>query len=104
MGVFVNILVGYLRQPAASIPHNEVFNELFSPARQVIEHVNGILKGRFQSLKGIRVEIKTAHDLNFFCEWILVCIILHNILIRLMIHGKMKIMMLLMAKSIIIIQ
>ena len=41
------------------------------------------MKGRFQSLKGIRVEIKTAHDLNFFCEWILVCIILHNIFIRL---------------------
>ncbi len=70
------------RQPAASIPHNKVFNELFSSARVVIEHVNGILKGRFSSLRGVRVQINSLKDIKRFNEWILVCLILHNILIR----------------------
>jgi hypothetical protein len=70
------------RQPAASIPHNKVFNELFSSGRIVIEHVNGILKGRFSSLKGIRIQVKTATDFQRINEWITVCLILHNILLR----------------------
>ena len=70
------------RQPAASIPHNKVFNELFSSGRIVIEHVNGILKGRFSSLRGIRIQVKTAEDFQRINEWITVCLILHNILLR----------------------
>jgi hypothetical protein len=69
------------RQPAASIPHNEVYNTLFSSARQVIEHVNGIIKNRFGSLKNIRIEIKKAKDFETFNNWILVCLILHNLLL-----------------------
>lgn len=69
------------RQPAASIPHNKVYNTLFSSARQVIEHVNGILKNRFGSLKNVRIEIKKAEDFAKFNNWILVCLILHNILL-----------------------
>ena len=70
------------RQPAASIPHNKVFNELFSSGRIVIEHVNGILKGRFSSLRGIRIQVKTAADFQRINEWITVCLVLHNILLR----------------------
>jgi hypothetical protein len=69
------------RQPAASIPHNEVFNTLFSSARQVIEHLNGILKNRFGSLKNVRIEIKQRKDFQAFNDWILVCLILHNLLL-----------------------
>jgi hypothetical protein len=70
------------RQPAANIPHNKVFNELFSSARVVIEHVNGIVKGRFSSLRGIRVQLNKEKDVKRVNEWILVCLILHNILVR----------------------
>ena len=45
-------LICPFRQPAASIPHNAIFNTLFSQARCFIEHVNGMLKSRFPSLKG----------------------------------------------------
>jgi hypothetical protein len=71
------------RQPAASLDYNKVFNELFSRARVVIEHVNGILKGRFSSLRGIRIQIKEKQQDRFkkINEWILVCLILHNMLI-----------------------
>ena len=70
------------RQPAASVPHNKVFNELFSSGRIVIEHVNGILKARFSSLRGIRIQVKTADDFRRINEWICVCLILHNLLLR----------------------
>jgi hypothetical protein len=70
------------RQPAASLPHNSVFNELFSSGRIVIEHVNGIVKGRWCSLRGIRIQVKTVEDFNRINEWISVCLVLHNILNR----------------------
>ena len=67
----------------ASIHENTVFNELFSSARIVIEHVNGLLKGRFCSLRGLRIQVKTANDFRRINEWICVCLVLHNILLRL---------------------
>jgi hypothetical protein len=70
------------RQPAASLSYNKIFNELFSSARVVIEHVNGILKGRFSSLRGLRVQINKVDDIKNFNEWILVCLVLHNMLMR----------------------
>jgi hypothetical protein len=70
------------RQPLADIPHNKVFNEVFSSARVVIEHVNGILKARFSSLKGIRTQIKNADELKQVCDHVQVCLILHNLLLQ----------------------
>ena len=74
-------LVAPYIQPASSIPENEIFNQLFSTARVNIEHVNGILKSRFNSLKGIRVQVKTDKDFLAVNKWIIVCLILHNMLI-----------------------
>lgn len=68
------------KQPLAEVPENKLFNHLFSSARCIIEHVNGILKGRFQSLKSIRVLILKVNDLKLVNDWILVCCILHNIM------------------------
>ena len=68
------------RKPAALIPENQVFNILFSTARVKIEHVNGILKARFSSLKGLRIQVKKLDDFVRVNEWIVVCIILYNML------------------------
>jgi len=70
------------RSPAALIPENRVFNELFSSCRVGIEHVNGILKARFNSLKGIRIQIKKKQDFVKVNRWIVVTLILHNFLIK----------------------
>jgi hypothetical protein len=67
------------RQPAASVPHNKLYNELFSSARVLIEHVNGILKGRFSSLRGLRTQVRQKKDIDSINKWILSCLILHNI-------------------------
>jgi hypothetical protein len=74
------VIVPY-KQPAASLPHNRIFNELFSSCRCGIEHANGIWKNRWASLKGIRTQIRTKADFKVINTHILVCIILHNILI-----------------------
>jgi nitrogen fixation-related uncharacterized protein len=60
-----------------------VFNFYFSTARVKIEHVNGWLKNRFASLRGIRTQIKLAFDFKLVNQHILVCLILHNILLTL---------------------
>jgi hypothetical protein len=45
-----------------------------------VEHTIGILKGRFQSLQGLRIVVdKTSGHLKA-CNWIQACIVLHNIL------------------------
>lgn len=67
------------KQPAASVPHNQQFNILLSKARVLIEHVNGILKGRWMSLRGINRQIRELSDFQFVNEWILCCLILHNL-------------------------
>jgi hypothetical protein len=69
------------RQPYASLVHNKVFNKLFSSGREVIEHVNGILKNRFSSLRELRTQIKAKEDFKRVNEWISVCLISHNILL-----------------------
>jgi hypothetical protein len=66
------------RQPAASIPENEEFNLRLSRGRVVSEHGNGILKGRFQSLRCLPVCIAKASDVEFACDWIIACCVLHN--------------------------
>jgi hypothetical protein len=69
------------RKPTALLPENEVFNDLFSTARVKIEHVNRILKARFTSLKGLRIQVKQLDDLVRVNDWIVVCIILYSILL-----------------------
>ena len=68
------------RQPTASIPHNKIFNDLFSSARTIIEHVNGILKNRWASSKGIRIQVKKKKDFAKINEHIIITSILHNML------------------------
>ncbi|KAJ7342721.1 hypothetical protein DFH08DRAFT_962770 [Mycena albidolilacea] len=42
------------------------------------EHVIGFLKGRFQSLKGLRVSIKDAKTHQFATYWVTACIGVHS--------------------------
>ena len=72
-------LVPY-RHPQAQFKHNQDFNELFSSARVKIEHVNGILKSRWSSLKGLPTQIKKESDLLVVNKHIAACIVLYNYL------------------------
>lgn len=41
----------------------------------------GALKGRFQCLRGLRVQINTKEDHVAACRWVTIAIILHNLVI-----------------------
>ena len=74
------------RKPQSNADHNKLFNELFSSARGKIEHVNGILKSRWSSLKGIPTQIKQKSDFAKVNHHIIACIILYNLLLKLKDH------------------
>ena len=71
------------KQPQASVPYHQQFNELFSSKRVTIEHVNGQLKNRWASLKGIPTQIRNAGDFKRVNDHITSCCVLHNLLKRL---------------------
>ena len=73
---------GYALKSFVVTPYRQPFAEIcFSSARVKIEHVNGILKGRWSSLRGIRTQIKEVKDFQIVNDHILVCSILHNLMI-----------------------
>ena len=45
------------------------------------EHFYAALKGRFQSLRDLRVQIQNNEDLQYANAWIRSCLILHNLII-----------------------
>ena len=64
--------------PEREEPNNEVFNNHISIVRIRSEHAIGFLKGRFQSLKGLRVRIRDARSHKFATYWVLTCIGIHS--------------------------
>lgn len=58
----------------------EQMNGVLSEARVVSEHANGILKSRWQSLRGLRMQFKTEKECDFAFNWVIACMVLHNML------------------------
>jgi hypothetical protein len=71
------------KAPAGDLPHNKLFNRAMREGRCRIEHVNAVLKSRFQSLKKIPIKIEEECDHLAANLWIRSCLVLHNVLIRL---------------------
>jgi hypothetical protein len=69
------------RQPASNIPENAMFDKQASRIRVRSEHCMGTLKGRFQCLQGLRVNIHNNYDHKKACQWVSIAIILHNLVI-----------------------
>jgi len=47
-----------------------------------VEHAFAALKGRFQSLRELRLQIRTECDLQIAVYWVECCLILHNMIIH----------------------
>ena len=66
--------------PAANIQENADFNIALSRGRVGVEHVFGLLKNRFMSLKGIPIQVTKLGDFERINRWIKTCCILHNLI------------------------
>jgi hypothetical protein len=62
------------------------FNSRVAHVRIHVEHCIGILKARFQSLKGLRLRINNKRHLQRCIFWIRACCVLHNFLLSDSIH------------------
>ncbi|KAJ7260034.1 DDE superfamily endonuclease-domain-containing protein [Mycena haematopus] len=66
---------------ASLLPANAAFNTAVSHIQVRSEHCMGTIKGRFQSLRGLHVDINSNEDHYEALCWITVAIILHNLVI-----------------------
>lgn len=69
------------KKPAADNPLNAQFDSAVAEIRICLEHCMGALKGRWQSLHGLHFAIDQKCDHDAACEWIHMCIILHNLVV-----------------------
>ena len=60
------------------MPDNEVFNNHVSMVRIRSEHAIGYLKGRFQSLKSLRINIRDERSHKLATYWVAACVGVHN--------------------------
>lgn len=71
-------LIAPYKKPLRNLPENETFNRHVSRVRIRSEHAIGYIKGHFQSLKGLRVNIKDRATHHFACSWVVACIAIHS--------------------------
>ena len=68
--------------PECKEPNNEVFNNHISMVHIQSEHAIGFLRGRFQSLKGLRVRIYDARSHKFATYWVLTSVGIHSFVMK----------------------
>ena len=78
------IMVSSYKKPAtSSLPQQqEFFNTILAKIRIRSKHSIGMLKGRFQFMKGMRMRIRKESDLMRTVELIRACTVIHNWLIE----------------------
>jgi hypothetical protein len=63
------------KHPAALLPENAKFDKVVSHLHVRSEHCIGALKGRWQSLRDLHVQINSVADHEWACRWITIAII-----------------------------
>ncbi|KAF7293087.1 DDE Tnp4 domain-containing protein [Mycena indigotica] len=67
-----------IKGPEKETPDNTTFNNHVSYVRVKSEHCIGFVKGRLQSLKGLRLTINNEADHIYATQWIMACVVVHN--------------------------
>lgn len=62
-------------------PQQKKFNYHLARVRVRSEHTIGLLKGRFQSLHELRIQVSSPKQHDWVLVWIRCCIILHNMIL-----------------------
>ncbi|KAF7309345.1 DDE Tnp4 domain-containing protein [Mycena indigotica] len=71
-------LTAPFKSPEREVPDNMIFNNHVSYVRVRSEHCISFLKGRQQSLKGLRLHITNKADHKYATQWIMACVTVHN--------------------------
>jgi len=71
-------VVAPYKAPERNSQHNAEFNNHVSILHIRSEHAIGFLKGRFQSLKGLRLHIKNGTSHIIATYWVAACIGIHS--------------------------
>jgi hypothetical protein len=66
------------QRPEKDMRDNTRYNYYVSRVRVRSEHCVGYLKGRFCSLRQLRLRIDSGEDLEFACLWAHACIAIHS--------------------------
>ncbi|KAG5649380.1 hypothetical protein H0H81_004194 [Sphagnurus paluster] len=69
------------KEPPSHVHENAIFDKYVSRIWVCSEHMMGALKGRFQCLRGLRVDINSKNSHAHACRWIKCAIILHSLVI-----------------------
>lgn len=69
--------MSYVYRPEKDIPENKTHNYYVSNIRIRSEHCIGFIKGRWSSLRGLRVNINNEDHIKYAVLWIISCIHLH---------------------------
>ena len=70
-------VVAPYKKPERNLPNNKVFNNHLSHICIRSEHMIGFLKGRFQSLKELCVQIMNKKSHKFATYWVACCVGVH---------------------------
>jgi len=74
---YIFTLLTTFGRPEKLIPENATYNYHVSAVRIRSEHCIGFLKGRWSSLRGLRVAINNEKGIQYASLWIMACINLH---------------------------
>ena len=77
-----NWVVAPYKRPERDHPDNEAFSKRVSMLRIRSEHAIGFLKGRFQSLRDLRVLIQDEKTHKSTVYWVVACIAIHSFATR----------------------
>jgi hypothetical protein len=75
------ICIPTYKQPTTSLLGHFKFNTHIVSIQVKVKHGIKILKGRFQSLRGLLIQIETKNDHHTNVLWIQLCAIFHNLLL-----------------------
>lgn len=79
------VITSYKENQAGRIPQvdRKRFNKEVAKIRIAVEHTIGMLKSRWQSLRGLRQLIRDHTTFTNLIYWIRACVVIHNMLVGL---------------------
>lgn len=78
----INFMIFFYKASKKNRSNNKKFNSKLSRIRVDIKHVFDMLKKRWQNFVDLRLQIKDKRQYKYVVQWIIVCLILHNVLLK----------------------